>query len=134
MSNSTDEMIEKPKNVLKVEFPRMHPSKEIMETTEKAAKTIKNGCNWMVLVQILSQVFLKGGMDYMYELYFTLQIVVYIYYYEFQKPSSAEVFISIFKDLIEFRILSPEPFVQIWIKDFTLKDFLSSSQEKGSFV
>ena len=60
----------------------------------------------------------------MYELYFTLQIIIYIHYYSFSKPAIAEIFIDNFLKVIEFRILSPEPIVKIWIKDFTFKKLL----------
>ena len=70
----------------------------------------------------------------MYELYFVLQLIVYINYFEFQKPAVAEIFIENFMNIIEFKILSPEPFIQIWIEDFTFKKFLSESQEEGSWL
>ena len=80
-------------------------------------------------VQLISQIFLKGGMSYMYELFYTLQIIVYIHYYEFKKPAIAEIFIDNFMKIIEFRILSPEPLVQIWIEDFTFKKLLLENLE-----
>ena len=65
----------------------------------------------------------------MHELFFTLQIIVYIHYYEFSKAAIAEIFIDNFLKIIEFRILTPEPLVQIWIEDFTFKKLLLENLE-----
>ena len=81
-----------------------------------------------MIVQLISQLFFKGGMSYIIELFFTLQMIVYIHYYSFYKPAIAEAFIYNFITILEFRMLRPEPFVQIWIEDFTFKKFINDSK------
>jgi len=65
----------------------------------------------LIVIQILAQLFLKGGMNDLFSMYFALQVVCYLMIYDVPMPSNAEIYISELVKLIEFRILKPEGIV-----------------------
>ena len=73
-------------------------------------------------------------MSYMYDFFFVLQMMAYFQLYHFDKPTNAQNFIESLFKIVEFEILSPEPIIQIWDQDFTIKKFLLKSLEEGSWL
>ena len=53
-------------------------------------------------------------------------MITYISIYEFYKPASVSIFLDNLINLIEFRILSPEPLIQIWVEDFSFKKMIKN--------
>ena len=72
---------------------------------------MEKGTNGIVIIQLLAQVCLKGGMNYILEMYYTLQMIAYVSKYSFEKPASAQMFIDSVVSIIEFHTLSPEPLI-----------------------
>ena len=76
-------------------------------------------------------------MDRIWNLYFTLQIMCYITEYDTPLPGNAVIYLDEFTKLVEFEILKPEPLIQIFYPDFSLKEcilgqnnnFVSKDQE-----
>ena len=62
----------------------------VMKRSEASALFIKT----MMIIQIILSVFLKGAMDDLWSLYFTLQIMCYIKVYDNFFPQSAEEYLQ----------------------------------------
>ena len=86
-----------------------------------------------VILHLIAQICLKGGMEYIYEMYFALQIVAYLSYYNFDKPPNALKFSEALIKIVEFQTLSPEPFIQLWDKDFTIEGYISRKTKSGQW-
>ena len=57
--------------------------------------------------------FLKGLMDDLWSLYFSVQLICYLTVYKLQIPGNAELFLIQLKNLIEFNALKADTVVQI---------------------
>ena len=69
----------------------------------------------------------KIGMKYIYDMYFTIQMIAFIYYFTFSRPASAEIFIENLKKLVAFEDLKPEPLIRLWDEDFSFENLLSKN-------
>lgn len=96
---------------------------KVMEQAEMSASALKA----MMIVQIILSVFLKGALDDLMGLYFTLQIMCYMSIYDVNFPSSADMYVQEFTKIIEFDILEPEGFVGIFVEDFDLRAFITGT-------
>lgn len=72
------------------------------------AKAAANTMTAMFFVQLGLQVCLKGILDDLWVLYFTLQIICYLQLYDVPLPPNADIYIKEFTKLIEFDILHPD--------------------------
>lgn len=81
----------------------------------------------MMVIQIIISVFLKGALDDLFGLYFTLQIMCYMKVYDTFFPQSAETFLKEFTKIIEFDVISPEGFIQMFNKDFDLRAYITGN-------
>ena len=93
------------------------------EVTITQAKTAKNSMLSIVIVQIASQFVLKKGLDELWSMFFTLQIVCFLTYFALVLPSNSEIYNDNIQSLVGFKMLKPEPIVQIWMPDFKMLDF-----------
>ena len=75
-----------------------------------------------MIFQLLLQLVLKGALNDLWGLFFTLQIMCYLSIYETRIPSSAMIFIDQFKDIIKFKLLKPDPFIQMFYPEFSIKE------------
>lgn len=66
----------------------------------------------IVILQLLVQIFLKGSMNDLWTLYFTMQIICYLKIYDIPIPSNSEIYIKEFTKIIEFDLLNPEKLAQ----------------------
>ena len=79
----------------------------------------------MMIMQIVISIFLKGALNDLWGLFFTLQILCYITIYDTVIPSSAEMYLNEVRKIIEFDIISPEGFMKLFDPEFNLQAFIS---------
>ena len=91
--------------------PRQLPKGVNAAELEKDAESASDAMKGMVFVQLIAQLFLKGAMNDLWNLYFTLQIMCYLQIYDIPIPSNSEIYVQEFTKIIEFEILNPEALV-----------------------
>ena len=72
--------------------------------------------------------FLKGALNDLWGLFFTLQVLCYLIIYDTIIPSSAEMYLTEITKIIEFDIISPEGFIKIFKPEFDLRAFISGTK------
>ena len=78
----------------------------------------------MMIIQLVLSLFLKGALNDLWGLFFTLQILCYITIYDTVIPSSAEMYLTEVRKIIEFDIISPEGFAKLIDPEFDLRAFI----------
>ena len=73
----------------------------------KDATNTNNAMLGMIIIQLLGQLFLKGGLNDLWSMFFTLQIVCFLKYYTIPVPSNTEIYRDQFAKLIEFDLFNP---------------------------
>lgn len=106
-------------------IPKQVPDGVDPLVVKKRAEMSANAIKTMMVVQLILSVFLKGALDDLWGLYFTLQIMCYMKVYDTFFPQSADDYLKEFKKIIEFDILSPEGFIKIFNSDFDLRAFMT---------
>ena len=87
--------------------------------------------NILFWVQLVMQIFLKKSMESLFSLYFALQMMCYLSYYNVAVPSNAEMYIAEFTKIIEFDVLNPDKLIGkiIGEEDFRTYDYIMGKQE-----
>ena len=106
-------------------IPKQVPLGVDAAVVKKRAEASATFVKAMMILQIILSVFLKGAMNDLWGLYFTLQIMCYVNVYDVSFPQSAEDYIIEFTKIIEFDILSPEGAIKAFNPDFDLSGFIS---------
>jgi hypothetical protein len=110
--------------------PRLLPKGVDATRMEENAGTASNGMMGLLVLQLAVSFFLKNKIDDLWNLFFTLQIMVYLTIYDIRIPANAEVYIAQARKIIEFEILNVEVLVQKFIDpSFSLKRLLLPSKE-----
>ena len=68
---------------------------------------------------------MKGAINDLIGLYFTLQIICYISIYDTPLPSNTEIYMSEFTNMIEFKALKPDSIIGLVITDFKLVEWIT---------
>ena len=71
-SNVTGEYLETDKIKMIKAFPKQLPKGVVEEELVSDASTASSAMTGMLIVQLIAQIFLKGGMDDLWSLYFSL--------------------------------------------------------------
>ena len=95
-------MINKTREILEFDLPKQQIDQERAVYIVIASKALEQGTNLAVFLHLIAQICLKGGMEYIYEMYFALQIVAYLSYYNFDKPPNALKFSEALIKIVEF--------------------------------
>ena len=61
-------------------------------------------------------------------MFFTLQLICYINYYVIVIPSTADLYVEQFKQIIEFKILKPDGFIKLFYPEFDLQEFIAGKK------
>jgi hypothetical protein len=70
-------------------------------------------------------------MDDFWSMFLTLQVIVYLpSLYDLDMPQNAQIFYTQLKSLIEFRLLTPDGLMQLFIKDFSLMVLFTGKYQK----
>jgi len=67
-------------------------------------------------------------MNDLWSLFFTLQLVCYLTYYDISLPSNSDLYVSQFTNIIEFKVLNPEGIIKIFDPTFNLKEFINGAK------
>ena len=102
MSNTTGKVLETGHLELLETFPRQLPKGVLVEDIETQAAASSNALKGMVFVQLAAQLFLKGSMNDLWGLFFTLQLICYTKIYDTPTPANAEIYMTQFINIIEF--------------------------------
>ena len=93
----------------------------------KQAKSTQNCVLGISIVQLVLQIFLKGSLDRLWNLFFTMQIICYLVIYTVSLPANTSIYMVEFTKLIEFTVLNPDSLIQLAIGDpeFKLVNLMS---------
>lgn len=78
-----------------------------------------------MFIQIIIQIFLKGSLNELWTLFFTLQIICYLEIYDTAIPPNADIYVAEFKKIIEFDMLNPEGIIRIFDPEFSIKAIMT---------
>ena len=92
-SNVTGEPLEADKVKLIKSFPKQLPRGVVEEELVADASKAANAMTGLLILQLIAQIFLKGGMDDLWSLYFSLQIMCYLSIYDTPIPANAEIYV-----------------------------------------
>ena len=99
-------------------MPRFPPKNVEPKKLESTAQTSSNVMTGVVVSQILIQVALKGAMSRIWNLYFSMQMYVYLMELDVQLPFVAEAIMKEMKKMIEFFLFTPDGIMQTFIDPF----------------
>lgn len=102
VSNLTGIPLQYEKLQLYQTFPKQLPKGVSAEDLANQALTSSTAMKGLVVVQIMAQVFLKGSMNDLWSLFFTMQLICYLKIYDTPVPSNAEIYMQEFLKIIEF--------------------------------
>jgi hypothetical protein len=105
-------------------IPRQLPKDVDEEALANSAKGAGAAMQSLMIIQLGAQFFLKGLMNNLWSLFFTLQIICYMKIYSFTVPSNAEMIINEVTKIIEFEVLNPQGIVRIFVPNFKLSDLI----------
>lgn len=112
-----------------IKFSPTQVPKDVSEDKLNAdAKQTNNAMLALIILQIVAQLSLKGGMDDLWSMFFTLQIVCYLKFYGVIVPTNVTVYRDQFVNLVEFNVLNPQKAVQMWKPNFDLMDWIRGKE------
>ena len=90
------------------------------------AKQAANTFTALFFIQLFLQICLKGTLNDLWNLFFTLQILCYLRIYDISMPAITEIYVSEITKMIEFEILKPDTIGKAVTgnDDFKLVNFL----------
>ena len=97
------------KNVPK-QLPPGVSADELTANAEAAA----SGFQSLIFVQLILQIFLKGAIDDMWNLYLMMQLIVFFSLYDTPISANIEVYNDEFRKLVQFEILQPDNLLGIF--------------------
>ena len=100
--------------------PSQVPKGTDLKLVERQAAFSSDTLKIFMVLQIVLQIFLKGALNDLWGLFFSLQIMCYLGIYDVTIPSSAQIYIDQFKAIIEFDSLKPDPLIQLFYPEFSL--------------
>jgi len=65
----------------------------------------------MIIIQLVGQLFLGGGLNDLWSMFFTLQLVCFLKYYAIPIPSNIDIYRDEFVKLVSFNVFNPESMV-----------------------
>ena len=95
------------------DVPTQLPNEISEQNVVASAEAAKDGMTSMFILQLIMQVCLKGSLNDLWLMFFTLQIMCYLVIYDIPIPANAGIFLVEFTRLIEFDILNPETFIRL---------------------
>jgi len=91
-----------------IKFTPTQVPKDVSEEKLNAdAKQTNNAMLALIILQIVAQIALRGGMDYLWSMFFTLQIVCYLKFYGVIVPTNVNTYREQFVKLVEFNVFNP---------------------------
>jgi len=87
--------------------PTQVPKDVSAEKLSADAKQTNNAMLALIILQIVAQIALRGGMDDLWSMFFTLQIVCYLKFYGVIVPTNVATYRDQFVKLIEFNVFNP---------------------------
>lgn len=91
------------------------------ELTKDAATACK-GLVALIVGMVFIQLWVKGNFRDFWGLFFILQFICYIHYYDTPLPGNAEIYIHELTKLIELSAINPDVLIRAWINpEFNIK-------------
>lgn len=112
-------------------IPRQLPKEVDEESLKNSAVGAGAAMQSFMVIQLVAQFFLKGLMQNLWSLFFTLQLICYMKIYTFSVPSNTEMIVKEVTKIIEFEILNPQGIVRLFYPKFKLTDLLFKEDENS---
>ena len=93
VSKSSNEPIQSDQNILVKYVPVQLPKGVDIKEVYDQVKTTKNSMTALVIIQLVSQLFLKSKLEQLWNLFFTLQLICYLKTYSLDLPANADLFV-----------------------------------------
>ena len=105
ISAKSGESLDPEKAVIKKSVPKQLPKGVDGEALVANAESAANGFKGLIVVQLVMQIFMKGAIDDMWNLYLMLQIIVFFSLYDTPISTNVEIYNEEFRKLVMFDIL-----------------------------
>ena len=112
------------------EFPTQLPKGFSEAAITGSAKSAKDAMTVIIIVQIIMQGFLKGVIEDLWSLYFTLQLCSYLTLLNVSIPGNAEIYVQQFRQLVDFDVFKPDNLLPLINKDWSTAYFIGVGQAK----
>jgi hypothetical protein len=83
---------------------------------------------------LLAQIFLKGSLDQLWSLFFTIQLIVFLNIYAVPISSFSEIYTSELTKLVQFDILNPDGLLKLIEPDMSLKKLITNQFVKDLLI
>ena len=87
--------------------PRQLPKGVSEEQLVKQASVASYSAIGITLLEIIIQISLKGSLDRLWVMFFTLQIICYLSIYDVAIPANAEIYVQKVIEILEFQLINP---------------------------
>ena len=84
----------------------------------------------VVIVQIVASIFLKGGIGELMSLFYTLQIIVSLTYFDNSLPANIDEFTQKVREIVQFDFLTPDKLLPILFPDFDMAESLGFTKDQ----
>jgi len=107
-----------------VQVPRQFPDEFDADTVETQAVTLKYVILAVMIVIFAISIKLKASMENLWNMFFTLQMAVYMDVFNTATPANVVICIQQIKELIDFNFINPERIMHFWLPDFKLSAWI----------
>jgi len=112
------------------EFPTQLPKGVSEKAITGSAKSAKDAMTVIIIVQIIMQGFLKGVIEDLWSLYFTLQLCSYLTLLNVSIPGNAEIFVQQFRQLVDFDVFKPDNLLPLVNPKWSTEYFIGVGKAK----
>lgn len=111
-------------------FPSQLPKGVSYQKLATSAKRAQDAMTVIVIVQIIMQGFLKGVIEDLWGLYFTLQLCSYLTLLNVSIPANAEIYVQNFRELVDFDVFKPDNILPLINPAWSVNYFIGVGKAK----
>ena len=126
-SNNTGKLLDPSSTILRNPLPMQLPPGVFADVILDQASRSFTSITYMFIFALVAQLYLKGNLDSLWSLYFTLQYICYLKWFSVPFPANVQIFNDELIHLVEFSFLSPEGFIGLFKPGFTFKEYFSQN-------
>jgi hypothetical protein len=120
ISKETFQKLPGDRTMMAIRMPRQFPEGVDSEAVEHQAVVLKYVIIGILIVILLISIKVRASFENLWNMYFTLQMIVYMDVFTTAVPANAVICSQEIKELIDFDFLNPERIVQFWLPNFKL--------------
>ena len=115
---------------IKVKLPRQLPADVDEEKLAEEAKESADQVGWFCIAQLVIQPLLKSGLDSLWSMYFTLQLVKIVPLFDIYIPAIMEIYWQEIRGLIDFDRLTPDYLINTFLPGYDMMKLLTGKSQQ----